>query len=316
MSLNISLLNAISGLQVNSRALDVTAQNVSNVNTEGYSRKTIHQQAVLVAGQGAGVEIAAITRTVNEFMIKELRSAVTELGDAQVRSDFYARMQDLFGSLSSDTSPAIADLATKFQALSDTPENVSLRTDVVERARLLVEQFVDMAEQIEALRVEVDREIEDDVTSVNTQISLIQELNIQIAEGTALGQGVSELQDQRDIALTKVAEVMDIQQFTRGNGEIVVLTKLGRPLVDRTATTLSHTSVSSINPLTTHASGAIDGIALGGVDITNEISSGRIAGLVAMRDTLLPNLHSQMQEPVGALHDEINTLHNQGTAHP
>jgi len=318
MSLNIALFNAISGLHVNSRALDVTAQNVSNVNTEGYSRKTIHQQAVVVAGQGAGVEIAAITRTVNEFMIKEMRASVTELGDAQVRSDIYARMQDLFGSLSSDTSPslAIADLATKFQALSDTPENVSLRTDVVERARLLVEQFVDMAEQIEALRVEVDREIQDDVTSVNTQLSLIQELNIQIAEGTALGQGVSELQDQRDIALNKVAEVMDIQQFTRGNGEIVLLTKLGRPLVDRTASTLSHTSVSSINPLTTHASGAIDGITLNGIDITNEISSGRIAGLVAMRDTLLPNLHSQMQELVGALHNEINALHNQGTAHP
>ncbi|MBK18590.1 MAG: hypothetical protein CMM52_07120 [Rhodospirillaceae bacterium] len=107
MSLNIALLNAISGLQVNSRALDVTAQNVSNVNTEGYSRKTIHQQAVIVAGQGAGVEIAAITRTVNEFMIKELRTSQTELGDAQIRSDFYARMQDLFGSLGSDTSPAI-----------------------------------------------------------------------------------------------------------------------------------------------------------------------------------------------------------------
>jgi flagellar hook-associated protein 1 len=318
MSLNIALLNAISGLQVNSRALDVTAQNVSNVNTEGYSRKTIHQQAVVVAGQGAGVEISAITRTVNEFMIKELRTSVTELGDAQVRSNFYARMQDLFGSLSSDTSPslAIADLATKFQALSDTPENVSLRTDVVERARLLVEQVADMAAQIESLRVEVDREIQDDVTSVNTQLSLIQELNIQIAEGSALGQGVSELQDQRDIALNKVAEVMDIQQFSRGNGEIVILTKLGRPLVDRTAATISHTSVSSINPLTTHTSGAIDGITLNGIDITNEISSGRVAGLVAMRDTLLPNLHSQMQELVGALHNEINALHNQGTAHP
>ena len=78
MSLNIALMNAISGLQTNSKALDVTAQNVSNVNTVGYSYKTVHQQAVVIAGQGAGVEVASVTRTVNEFMILELRNAVTE----------------------------------------------------------------------------------------------------------------------------------------------------------------------------------------------------------------------------------------------
>ncbi len=318
MSLNIALQNAISGLKTNAKALDVTAQNVSNVNTVGYSYKTVNQQAVVIAGQGAGVEIASVTRTVNEFMVLELRKSITELGDVDIRNEYYSRMQNLFGTLSSDTSPAIgiAELATKFQALADTPENISLRTDLIERARLLTEQFSDMAEGIKDLRIEVDRGIEDAVNDINTQLTLIQDLNIQVAEGIALGQGVGELQDQRDIALSRVADLMDIQQFTRSNGEIVVLTKTGRTLVDSSAASLSHTAVSGINPLTTHASGAIDGIDLNGVDLTNEISSGRIAGLVAMRDTLLPNLHSQMQELATVLHDEINVLHNQGTAYP
>ncbi|MFT5438170.1 MAG: flagellar hook-associated protein 1 FlgK [Alphaproteobacteria bacterium] len=318
MSLNIALQNAISGLQTNSRALDVTAQNVANVNTIGYSSKSVNQQAVVIAGQGAGVEIASITRTVNEFMILELRDAVTEMGDVEVRDDYYARMQNLFGTLSSDTSPAIgiAELATKFQALADTPENVSLRTDLVERARLLTEQFVDIAEEIEDLRIEVDRAIEDAVTEINTQLTLVKKLNIQVAEGIVLNQGVGELQDQRDVALTAIAELMELQQFTRSNGEIVVLSKAGRTLVDGNASILSHTAVSGLNPQATHASGAIDTIDLNGVDITNEIRSGRIAGYVALRDTLLPNLHSQMQELTTVLHDEINILHNQGTAYP
>ena len=58
MSLNIALFNAISGLQSSQRAIDVTAQNVANVNTVGYSRKVVHQQARTLAGQGAGVEIS------------------------------------------------------------------------------------------------------------------------------------------------------------------------------------------------------------------------------------------------------------------
>ena len=318
MSLNIALFNAISGLQANSRGLDVTAQNVSNVNTEGYSRKQVQLQSQVIAGQGAGVQIADIARTVNEFMITQLRDAMTDLGDVKVREEFYSRMQDMFGTLSSDSSigMALSELAAKFQALADTPENVSLRTDLIERARLLVEQMNDMATQIEALRVEVDRNIKDDIDVINTQLSLIQELNLQIAEGIALGQGVGELQDKRDLALNEVAERIDIQQFTRSNGEIVVMTSLGRSLVDRTAATLSHTPVSSINPLTTHASGGVDGIDLNGADLTSEIGSGRLAGLIALRDTDLPNLHSQLIELVTQLHDEINAVHNQGSTYP
>jgi flagellar hook-associated protein 1 FlgK len=318
MSLNIALYNAISGLQSNSRGLDVTAQNVSNVNTEGYSRKTVQYQSVVIAGQGAGVEIAEISRKVNEFMITQLRDAVTNLGDVEARDEYFGRMQDMFGTLASDSSIGfgLTELAVRFQGLAETPENVSLRTDLIERARLLVGQLNDMAEQMEALRVEVDRNIQDGVNVVNTQLSLVQELNLQIAEGIALGQGVGELQDKRDIALDKIAEQIDIQQFTRSNGEIVVMTNLGRSLVDRVATPMTHVPVSSINPLTTHASGGVDGIDLGGVDITSEINSGRIAGLIAMRDEILPNMHSQMRELVTQLHDEINAIHNQGSSYP
>lgn len=318
MSLNIALYNAITGLQSNARGLDVTAQNVSNVNTEGYSRKTVQYQSLVIEGQGAGVEVADITRKVNEFMITQLRDGITNLGDATARDEFFSRMQDMFGTLASDSSIGfgIAELAIRFQGLADTPENVSLRTDLVERARLLVEQMNDMAQQMEALRVEVDRNIEDGVNVINAQTTLVQQLNLQIAEGFALGHAVGELQDKRDIALDKIAEQMDIQQFTRSNGEIVVMTNLGRSLADRVATPMSHISVSSVDPLTTLASGGIDGIDLGGVDITSEISSGRIAGLVAMRDEFLPNLHSQMRELVTQLHDEINAVHNQGSTYP
>ncbi len=45
MSLNIALYNAVSGLQLNQRSLDVIAQNVANVNTEGYSRKVVQQES-------------------------------------------------------------------------------------------------------------------------------------------------------------------------------------------------------------------------------------------------------------------------------
>jgi len=318
MSLNIALLNAISGLQTSSRGLDVTAQNVSNVNTEGYSRKVVHQQALVIAGTGAGVDIAEISRAVDNFLVKETRSATSSLNTVQAKDAIYQRMQDLFGTVDSATSPAqgLADLATKFQALSDTPEDVSLRTDLVQRAQLLTQQLNQISTQIDSLRADVDQQIQDATTTINTQLDLVGQLNVQIAEGKAQGISVADLEDQRDIALNKVAEQMNIQHFTKSNGEVVVLTKTGHALVDSGAATIDHTATSSVNPLITLAAGSIDGINLNGSDITSEITDGKIAGLVELRDTILPNLQSQLQELVTTMHDEINAIHNQGTAYP
>ena len=85
MSLNIALYNAVSGLQLNQRALDVIAQNVANVNTEGYSRKVVHQESVILNGIGSGVRIADIARNVNEFMLKDTRAASSQLGISVVQ---------------------------------------------------------------------------------------------------------------------------------------------------------------------------------------------------------------------------------------
>ena len=318
MSLNIALFNAITALQTYSQALNVTAQNISNVNTEGYSRKIVHLRAVNLAGQGAGVEISAITRKVNDLMLRDMRGTISVLGDARVRDEFYSRLQDLFGSLRSNTSTGatIAELAASFQALADTPESVAQRSEVIDKVKNLVAQLKDMGDRIENFRLEVDRNIDEAVDDINAEVKLVQELNLKIAESLLVNISVSELQDQRDISLNKIADQMGITQFARANGELVIFTEAGRALVDRTARTLTHDATTSFNPQTTWAGSGVQDITLGGDDITSEFKTGRIAGLIALRDIILPDLHSQFQELATALHDELNVLHNQGTGFP
>ena len=121
MSLNIALNNAISGLQSTQRAIDVTAQNVANVNTAGYSRQVVHQQARSLAGQGAGVEISEVGRTVNEALLKELQITGGTLSATEITADYFSQLQNLFGSPESESSLSaeLTDLAAKFQALRD-----------------------------------------------------------------------------------------------------------------------------------------------------------------------------------------------------
>ncbi|MDP6174731.1 MAG: flagellar basal body protein, partial [Rhodospirillales bacterium] len=73
MSLEITLQNAISGLQTSQQSLQVISNNIANVNVEGYTKKTIEQTSRVITGQGYGVELALVSRDVDEGVLKQLR---------------------------------------------------------------------------------------------------------------------------------------------------------------------------------------------------------------------------------------------------
>jgi flagellar hook-associated protein 1 FlgK len=319
MSLSVALTNALTGLSVNQRALDVTAQNVANVNTPGYSRKIVNQSALVLGGQGAGVEIADIARRVNEFMLKDMRSAISGVSSSEVTDEFYGRMQDLFGSLQSQTSTGalIGNLATAFQAFSVDPQDVSLRIEVINAANTLARQITAMCSSLQGMRLEADRKIADAMTVINDGLDEIQTLNVRISEHRALGLETGDLEDQRDIALSAITEEISVTYFYR-DGEMVIYTASGQPLLDRTAIPLSHSAATSMSPLTAYdgAVGAIDTITVGGMDITGDITGGRVAAYIGLRDTTIPNLQSQLEQLATSLTTEINRLHNQGASFP
>jgi flagellar hook-associated protein 1 FlgK len=318
MSLNVALLNALSGLQVNQRLLDITSQNIANVNTDGYSRKLATQQSVTLNGQGSGVALGAVTRNVNDALLSDLRQQSSFLGQSDTLNTFFGRMQDLFGTPDSESSVAslIGQLGNSFQSMAAEPEDSSTRIQVVNQANFLTNQFNSMAAQIQSLRQEADTDVTSAVSQINSDLDQVQELNLRIAQGLALGQQVVDLQDQRDRAVNDIAQQMDIRYFTRDNGEMVIFTASGRAMLDRTANHLSHDAAGTMSPTVTWASGSIEGITLSGADITSDIGSGKLAGLIQLRDTTLPDLASQFDELAGSLNDEINALHNQGTSYP
>ena len=128
--------------------------------------------------------------------------------------------------------------------------------------------------------------------------------------------GVADLEDQRDEALRELSGLIDITYFKRENGEMVIQTTDGVMLLDRDPHKLSHSAVAQASPTTSYAGGGIGGIFVDGQDITNSIRDGEIKGLIEIRDVTLPSLQSQLDELAGVLKNQINIIHNQGTAYP
>ena len=321
-SLTLALRTAQSGLLVNQSALNAVATNIVNVNSEGYSRKIVNTESRVVNGTGVGVKLSALTRQIDEGLLKSLRLEVSSLNALSVQTSSFERMQELFGSPADDSSIShvMGELTNALETLAVSPDKTLEQSELVRRARELALKFQLMSTTIQELRQQADQGIADAVTEANKLITSIGDLNDKLIRNSAVNLDVTDLSDQRDQALDRLAELIDIRYFRRTDGDVVVFTSAGRTLVDNVPATLTHAAASTVSATTTHAEGDFAGLYVGtaipGNDITTEIRSGKLKGLVDLRDDVLANLQSEIDEMAAELRDAFNQIHNRGVPSP
>jgi flagellar hook-associated protein 1 FlgK len=333
MTLTLALKTALTGIQTSQAALQVNANNIANVNTEGFSRKIVELSPRRLGSTGAGVEITDISRRVNQFLVNQVRRQSSDLAAVKTRESTLAQLQGLFGTPNSNDNFAasLTALNNKFEALALAPESEVARFDAVNEGRKLTNQLAQLSELIQNLRAEADQAISAGLITVNQQLQAIGRLNATIAQASTTGQPQGELRDLRDTAVGKIAEFIDIRVFESGNGRISIFTGTGRNLLSEgTIFTLTHTaasqtdaSIAFVKPGDSNFPGPITGIFVGTPDsvngtndITTQISGGEFKGLIDTRDAILPNLQRELDRMTSTLTTRINALHNQGTAFP
>lgn len=321
-SITQALRTAQSGLLVNQQTLNVVAENIANVNSPGYSRKIAKTEALVVAGIGAGVRISEIVRQVDEGLLKTLRIELGELNALSVQESFFARAQDLFGAPGDNSSLAhiVNDFVSALELLTVSPEKSIEQSEVVRRAQDIVQKLQDMSATIQDLRQQADVAIANVVDEMNKIVASIDQLNDDIISNSSAKRDVTDLKDQRDRQLDRLAQLVDIRFFFRSDGDVVVFTSGGRTLVDTLPPTITHTAASSVAATTTASGGNFAGIFVGNVeprnDITNELRGGQLKGLVDLRDNTLANMQSQLDEIAAELRDTFNQIHNRGVSVP
>src|SRR3954471_1810721 len=102
MSLTIALKTATSGLMAAQTGLRAVSDNIANVNTPGYVRKTVEQRPVVVNGTGMGVEVTGITRVTDQYLQLASLTASSETSRWDVFSQYLDNAQALFGDPSDD----------------------------------------------------------------------------------------------------------------------------------------------------------------------------------------------------------------------
>lgn len=316
MSLRVAGTIAASSLRASEVSMAVATANIANSDTDGYTRKTANQTSRTIAvGYATGVDIASVSSVVDQYLLKTLVGATSDVGYTGTMAASLDLLQQRLGSTDGSggtgIADAIGDLADSLATLTTSPESDSAKAAAVDDVNAMAESLRDLSSTVQDLRAQADEDIADTVDRINETLTTLKSLNDQIVKAKGLGQNTGDLEDQRNTALQTLAGDIDIRYQTDSNGSLRVSTSSGTALLDSVVHGLSYTPASSVNA-DTHFSA----ISVGGKDITGTLTSGTLAALVDLRDEALPNQQARLDELATTLKDALNTAVNAGSTVP
>jgi flagellar hook-associated protein 1 FlgK len=327
MGLSQALAAAVSGLHANQAGLSIVAGNVANANTPGYVRKTINQVAVADSGVNIGVRVGDVQRQLDAFVQKQLRTENAGAAYADLRSNFYDQLQQIYGQPGADTSldSTFNTFMSALQALSASPDDSSARIGVVSSAQLLAQQLNGMSQSVESLREGAESGIANAVGTANTMMQRIAALNTQIAQSDQNDTAKATLMDQRDSAIDQLSQMLDINVVPGLHDQVTVYTSSGLLLVgDKPATlsfdargTLDAAAQWSADP-TKRGVGTITLTSPNGTPIdlieTKAIRSGQIAAYLQLRDQDLVQAQNQLDAIASSMASALSDKTTGGAA--
>lgn len=322
MSLNGITASAISALQTNQAALNVVSNNVANLNTSGYARRVVNESTLAAGGQLSGVDIASIQRVTNQFLQQEQLAAGGTASQYDTMANLFSQLNGLLGGPGDNQSLAtqLTNVASAFATASQAPTSSASQSGVLNALNGLASSFSNVSSTITSLQNQIDQQVVNSVGSTNTLIQQIYQLNSQIKTANASGDQASALLDQRDTALTKLAQVMGIKTTTNADGSVSVSTTDGVNLVSNTYAQLSYSggaqngsygniTIQDVNP----ASGATIGQPQ---PLDSHLSSGSLKGMIDMRDQVLGGLSQSLGNLAQRTAQAFNAQSNANAAFP
>ena len=304
-------------LDLSSQQLKLTAGNMANVSTPGYTKQEVMwQEAVpLQIGSklvGAGVTDAGAVSQRDRV----LNEAVDQLTQAQAatsaRLGALNTLQGVFAAAVSATgNGAASDLSSgmnaffgSLQELEAAPADPSSRASVLASANNLTDSFHLAASSLAQQQDGLDGQVNSVVTKVNGLSQSLASLDGQISSLNPTGDA-GALEDQRQLDLNDLAKLVGIQQITTEDNGLMVTTSDGSVLV----------AGSKASVLTAGSSGGVTHLFNGASDITSSLTSGdgEIGGLLQVRDQDIPSTMASLDTLASSFATAVNTANQAGT---
>ncbi|MCK5665940.1 MAG: flagellar hook-associated protein FlgK, partial [Thiotrichaceae bacterium] len=316
--MGVDILNiGVSGLSAAQRQLMTTSHNVSNVNTEGYSRQSAEQEATLPSYYtgtgfiGTGVSVQTTVRMSDEFLERQIREANSDYGQYNAFYDMASQIDDLLADPQTGLTPTIESFYSALQEANDDPSSNSTRQVLLSEANVLTDRF----QLIDNRFVELNNQVNEHITNITNEISTIAKtiarFNVEIIRLTGIGNGntPNDILDQREVLIKELSKKIDISVVYQDDGAANIFIGSGQTLViSGTAATMS----SEINKYNSLQQDIILTRGNAKEYISGSISGGELDGILNFREELLyPSINSLGRIAI-ALSEEMNTQNRLG----
>ncbi|HBW36486.1 flagellar hook-associated protein FlgK [Desulfosporosinus sp. BICA1-9] len=312
-------------------ALNITGHNISNANTEGYTRQIGNLTAttpytVSVAGKslsiGSGVTLDTITRARDSYVDRQFRGETSKQQYWAGRQDSLQKIEGILNEPSENSLHSDMDkFWSSWSDLSKNPENMGARSVVRERAQTLTESFHNIDQQVSDMRGNLESNVKVQIHQINMYGQQIKDLNDIIKRSEVAGDNPNDLRDQRDVLVDELSKIVSVR---------VVETK-DSTFTDRSVNNYkviigNENSVSNIlvddsrvrfleEPPPENDEGFSrvvwsDDLTNKDVDLGSKL--GALAANIEVRDVDLPKFREQFDKLAQGIASAVNALHQKG----
>jgi flagellar hook-associated protein 1 FlgK len=325
VSLFSNLNTANTALSAAQRAMEVTGQNVANVNTDGYSRQRVELQSVggtttpaiwsVSNSVGSGVDSDAVVRIRDAFLEARAQTQHADVNNLIVQDDAYTQIQQAFREPGDNGLQSMLSGDQGFWAgWSDIAKNSTdpgARSQLLQRSQTLVAGLHSTMGQLDAQWGQSHDSVQTLLTDVNATAKSIADLNQSILRAQQSNLPSNDLQDQRDSLVLHLSEQIGATATQATDGTLTVGVG-GITLVSgNTSIGLALTGAHSAADLTTTPPGTPPTIVTvpGNAKVA---AGGTAAGQLATMTSTIPNYEKQLNAIAQQLADQVNTVHEAG----
>ncbi len=288
----------------------VTGHNIANVNTPGYNRQEVILQTKRTVQTGAGmigrgVDVSHVRRRFDLFTYNQLLLETQQKGRYDEISNLFSEIEQIFNeSEESGLYPSLKAFANAWHEVATNPESIPQRIVLLKEA----DSFLLTAKKMERRLLDslknAEETVESMVEEVNSILQEIAHLNdriVQTEAGVLRGEA-NDLRDQRERALLKLSELVDVSYFEDNDGAIKVFIGMKNVVDKARAKTLS----------VKYNVDGLEGIYIGNEDISGRLKGGRIEGILSASQDIQNELLTGLRRLVASVIKEVNYLHRMG----
>ncbi len=298
-------------LQAQQFALETTQRNITNANTPYYSRQRVNfipgdpiGSSAVVPGGGV------IAVSADAFRDRFIDYRVTQELQPKGENDAVLSALDQVDALLNESSgqglqSAISAFFAGFSSLANAPEDMSLRRQVLVSGQNLAREFARIYGGLQSIQTSNDRAVADAASEINSTTSAIADLNSRIAQAHGLDSNEEyALRDQRQQMLDKLSGLVDVSYWETESGAVTVTTANGAVLV---VDNDSYEMTAATQPGTSYLQ-----VLVSGQNITSDITSGKLGGLLQVRDSIIPDYLTRLDDMAASLIQKVNAQHASG----